>query len=72
MRPVAILGERADAVGFEDVEGKAAQAGGGELHVRDVESRLGGMAQQPGLAAAGEDFALDTDDGGDMRLPSRC
>ena len=44
-------------------------AGGGERRVRDVEGGLGGVVQQPGLAAAGEDLALDADDGGDVRMP---
>ena len=30
---------------------------------------LGGVAQQPGLGAAGVDLALDPDAGGDVRLP---
>jgi len=44
-------------------------AGGGDRRVRDVEGRLGGVAQQPGLGVAGVDIALDPDDGGDMRVP---
>ena len=44
-------------------------AGGGERPVRDVEGGLGGVAQQPGCSAAGEDIALDTDDGGDVGMP---
>lgn len=44
-------------------------AGGGDRRVRDVEGGLGGVVQQPGPAVAGEDIALDTDDGGDVRMP---
>ncbi len=51
---------RADGVGG---------AGGGERRVGDIEGGFGGLAQQPGLAAAGEDIALDADDGGDVRVP---
>ena len=46
-------------------------AGGGDRRVRDVEGGLGGVVQQPGLAVAGEDIALATDDGGDVRMPVR-
>ena len=44
-------------------------AGGGEWGVRDVEGGLGGVAQQPGACIAGEDIALDTDDGGEVGAP---
>jgi hypothetical protein len=37
--------------------------------VGDIESGLAGMAQQPGLAVAGEHVALDADDGGDVIVP---
>ena len=105
---VAVLAERAGAVGLENVEGEAAQAGehagigadaravfakgdiaavmgggldppmrahrrsgagGGERGIGDVESGLGGVAQQPGPGIAGEDIALDPDDGGDVGVP---
>jgi len=45
-------------------------AGGGDRRVRDVEGRLGGVAQQPGLSVAGVDAALDLDDGGDVWMPA--
>jgi len=41
-------------------------AGGGHRRVGDVEGRLGGVAQQPGLGVACVDAALDLDDGGDV------
>jgi hypothetical protein len=105
---VAVLAERAGAVGLEDVEGETAQAGehagigadaravfaegdiaavvgggldppmrahrrsgagGGERGIGDVEGGLGGIAQQPGPGIAGEDIALDPDDGGDVGVP---
>ena len=105
---VAVLAERAGAVGLENVEGEAAQAGehagigadaravfakgdiaavmgggldppmrahrrsgagGGERGIGDVEGGLGGRAQQPGPGIAGEDIALDPDDGGDVGVP---
>ena len=105
---VAVLAERAAAVGLEDVEGETAQAGehagigadaravfakgdiaavvrggldppmrahrrsgagGGERGIGDVEGGLGGVAQQPGPGIAGEDIALDPDDGGDVGVP---
>jgi hypothetical protein len=34
-----------------------------------MKSGLAGMAQQPGFAVAGEHFALDADDGGDVIVP---
>ena len=43
---------------------------GGEWSIRDVEGRLGRVAQQPGCGIAGVDVTLDTDDGGDVRLPA--
>jgi hypothetical protein len=43
--------------------------GGGERSIGDVEGGLGGVAQQPGLGIAGEDIALDPDDGGDVGVP---
>src|SRR4051794_30834392 len=45
-------------------------AGGGDRRVRDVEGGLGRVSQQPGPGVAGEDVALDADDGGDMVLPA--
>jgi hypothetical protein len=105
---VAVLTERAEAVGLEDVESETAQAGehagigadaravfaegdvaavvrggldppmrahrlsgagGGERGICDVEGGLGGVAQQPGPGIAGEDIALDPDDGGDVGVP---
>jgi hypothetical protein len=105
---VAVLAERAGAVGFEDIKGETAQAGehagigadaravfaegditavvgsgldlpmrahrlsgagGGERGIRDIEGGLGGKAQQPGPGIAGEDIALDPDDGGDVGVP---
>jgi hypothetical protein len=44
-------------------------AGGGERGIGDVEGGLGGVAPQPGLGIAGEDIALDPDDGGDVGVP---
>jgi len=44
-------------------------AAGIERFVRDIECRLCGAAQQPGLGAAGVDHAIDTEDGTDMSLP---
>jgi len=44
-------------------------AGGGEWGIGDVEGSLGGVAQQPGPGIAGEDIALDPDDGGDVGVP---
>ena len=52
-------------VGADGVGG----AGRVERRVGDVESGLAGMAQQPCFAVAGEDIALATDDGGDVRVP---
>jgi len=44
--------------------------GRGDRRVRDIEGRLGGVAQQPGLGVAGVDVALDLNDGDDVRMPS--
>ena len=44
-------------------------AGGGERGIGDVEGGLGSVAQQPGPGIAGEDIALDPDDGGDVGVP---
>jgi hypothetical protein len=105
---VAVLAERAGAVGLEDVKGETAQAGehagigadaravfaegdvaavmgggldppvrahrlsgagGGERGIGDIEGGLGGVAQQSSLGIAGEDIALDPDDGGDVGMP---
>ena len=44
-------------------------AGGGERGIGDVEGGFGGVAQQPGPGLAGEDIALDPDDGGDVGVP---
>ena len=41
----------------------------GDRRVGDIEGGFGGVAQQPGLAAAGEHLALDADDGGDVGMP---
>jgi hypothetical protein len=43
--------------------------GGGERSIGDGEGGLGGEVQQPGLGIAGEDIALDPDDGGDVGVP---
>ena len=43
--------------------------GGGEGGVGDVEGGFGGVVEQAGGGAAGEDAAFDLDDGGDVRLP---
>lgn len=43
-------------------------ADGSDRRVRDVEGRLGGVAQQPGCGVTSVDIALDPDDGGDVRL----
>jgi hypothetical protein len=44
-------------------------AAGIERCVRDVECRLSGAAQQPGLGAAAIDNAIDAEDGADMSAP---
>jgi hypothetical protein len=44
---------------------------GGHRLVGDVERDLGGVAQQPGLAVAAVDAALDPNDGGNMGVPVR-
>ncbi len=44
-------------------------AGGGDRRVGDIESGLDGVVQQPSCGIAGEDIALDTDDGGDVGMP---
>jgi hypothetical protein len=44
-------------------------AGGGERGIGDIEGGLGGVAQQSSLGIAGEDIALDPDDGGDVGVP---
>jgi hypothetical protein len=43
--------------------------GSSDVLVRDIESGLGGVVQHPGLAVAGEDIALDADDGRDVGMP---
>lgn len=62
----AVVGGRLDPPMRADGLGGA---GGGDRRVRDVKGGLGGMAQQPGPGVAGEDIALDTDDGGDVGMP---
>jgi hypothetical protein len=55
-----------------DVRNGADRCGGtgrGERDVEDVESDLGGVAQQPGPGVGGEDLALDADYGGDVGVP---
>jgi len=59
VRGILNLPVRADRLG---------SAGRSDRRVRDVEGRLGGVAQQPGLGVAGVDVALDLDDGGDVRM----
>jgi hypothetical protein len=44
----------------------------GELCVRDVEGGLGGPVPQAAQHNAGEHFAFDADDRGDVRMPFRC
>jgi hypothetical protein len=44
-------------------------ASGGERGIGDVEGGFGGVAQQPGPGIAGEDIALDPDNGGDVGVP---
>ncbi len=60
MRGVFDFPVRADGLGG---------AGGGDRRICDVEGRLAGVAQQPGLGVASVDAAFDPDDGGDMGLP---
>ncbi|MDA8252914.1 MAG: hypothetical protein M0Z28_27625 [Rhodospirillales bacterium] len=40
-----------------------------ERGVADVKGGLGGLAQHPGMGAAGEDVSFDVDDGGDVGTP---
>lgn len=47
----------------------AGGASGDDRRVRDVEGGVCGVAQQPGLGVAGEDIALDPDDGGEVGMP---
>jgi len=44
-------------------------ARGGDLDVGDVKGGFNGVVPPPGAAVAGEDFALDTDNGGEVRAP---
>ena len=44
----------------------------GELCVRDVEGGLGGPVPQAAQNNAGEHFAFDADDRGDVRMPFCC
>src|SRR4051794_5483180 len=62
----AVVGGRLDPPVSADGLGGA---GSGNRHVRDLECCLSGVAQQTGLAVAGEHLALDADDGGDERMP---
>jgi len=62
----AVVRSRLDAPMGADCLGSAA---GIERFVGDVECRLRGATQQPGLGAAGVDDAIDTEDGTDMNFP---
>ena len=44
-------------------------ARGDDLGVGDVEGGFSGVVPLPGAAVAGEDLALDTDNGGEVRAP---
>ena len=44
-------------------------ARGGDFSVGDVEGGFSGVVPSPGAAVAGEDLALNTDNGGEVRAP---
>jgi len=44
-------------------------ARGGDFGVGDVEGGFSGVVPLPGAAVAGEDLALDTDNGGEVSAP---
>jgi len=44
-------------------------ARGGDLGAGDVEGGFSGVVPLPGAAVAGEDLALDTDNGGEVSAP---
>ena len=62
----AVVGRGLDPPVRADGFGGAASS---DQRVGDIEGGLGGVVQQPGLAVAGEDLALDTNDRGDVAMP---